>query len=695
MSSDRVSEGTQPSLAGRAVSAIFLLIGFYVLVIAVAALMIAAPFLEWKFAHTLHLQLAFLAFGGVLLLWALVPRPAKWADPGVAFDAQSQPELWAMVERVAAQTDQKPPAHAYLLDEVNAFVVNRGGVLGIGGSRALGIGVPLMMLLDEQELESVVAHEFGHFYGGDTKLGPLVYATRGAIGRALAATSSGAIHALFKSYASFYLRRTQSVSRAQELSADQLAGRVTSPATTASALARVEVGAGAFNYYLRQEYFPVVEGGRLPPYMSGFLMTLHSSTARDHLETAGRIALGNDAGSSFDSHPSTADRIRALGCDPATIPLGWHERPSAFLVRDQAGVEAQLVRRQLRVAPESLPPVQWGDVVSDVLVPLWRAETAERLLPVCADMLPTGVPVNEDELADFGDYMFRAAGRTANRADRIAVARVRVARYLMLAAIDAGWTLTSSPGEPLELHHDGRRCSVIDDWQKVIAGQLAADEWRRSADACGLRASVREVADSAGASAPSVLAATPASAAAPSSFRAAPAGGRRQTLVIDGPVATWGTQSVHADEVTSARYGAHGRTLEAQCSTASGDLHFKLKVIDGQKKQQGEAWWALVRWSERYVQSRLVDALIDRIRRDGFVQIGEVRVQPDGIVVGNTMTSWRDIAGIDPSVSEVLVSRRADNIDRRQKLASVSTMVDGAVLLPELSRALVALAPNA
>ena len=29
----------------------------------------------------------------------------------------------------------------------------------------------------------MLAHEFGHFYGGDTKLGPWIYKTRAAIGQ--------------------------------------------------------------------------------------------------------------------------------------------------------------------------------------------------------------------------------------------------------------------------------------------------------------------------------------------------------------------------------------------------------------------------------------------------------------------------------------------------------------------------------
>ena len=49
----------------------------------------------------------------------------------------------------------------------------------------MGLGLPLMQGLTVSQLRAVLAHEFGHFHGGDTKLGPWVYKTRGAIGRTL------------------------------------------------------------------------------------------------------------------------------------------------------------------------------------------------------------------------------------------------------------------------------------------------------------------------------------------------------------------------------------------------------------------------------------------------------------------------------------------------------------------------------
>lgn len=78
------------------------------------------------------------------------------------------------------------PGEVYLVGDMNAWVAERGGLMGFGGRRVMGIGLPLLQLLSVSQFAGVLAHEFGHYYGGDTKLGPWIYKTRAAIGRTLA-----------------------------------------------------------------------------------------------------------------------------------------------------------------------------------------------------------------------------------------------------------------------------------------------------------------------------------------------------------------------------------------------------------------------------------------------------------------------------------------------------------------------------
>ena len=78
------------------------------------------------------------------------------------------------------------PADVYLVNDVNAFVTERGGVMGLGSRRVMGIGLPLLQSLTVQEFKAVLAHEFGHYHAGDVKIGPWIYKTRAAMGRTIA-----------------------------------------------------------------------------------------------------------------------------------------------------------------------------------------------------------------------------------------------------------------------------------------------------------------------------------------------------------------------------------------------------------------------------------------------------------------------------------------------------------------------------
>jgi heat shock protein HtpX len=49
----------------------------------------------------------------------------------------------------------------------------------------MGLGLSLLQTLSVSQFRAVLAHEFGHFHAGDTKLGPWIYRTRAAIGRTL------------------------------------------------------------------------------------------------------------------------------------------------------------------------------------------------------------------------------------------------------------------------------------------------------------------------------------------------------------------------------------------------------------------------------------------------------------------------------------------------------------------------------
>ena len=282
------------SVAVRAVIALVLMVLFYAAAVgAIVGLVLLGKFLLGLLADFRGRGVILVAIaGGASLVaagvvaWSVLPRPDRFEPPGPEITRAEQPALFAEVDRVAAATGEAGPAHVYLVHEVNAFVTQRGGLMGFGSRRVMGIGLPLLRTLNVSEVRAVLAHEMGHFYGGDTRLGPWIYKTRGSMirtvvnlnraGRGSAEFSEVAtllfvaIQAPFRWFAQGFLRVSQAVSRAQEYSADGVAVRTEGAAAMIGGLQKTHAAALAHQLYLRNELAPLVDRGVLPPVGEGF-----------------------------------------------------------------------------------------------------------------------------------------------------------------------------------------------------------------------------------------------------------------------------------------------------------------------------------------------------------------------------------------------------------------------------------------
>jgi heat shock protein HtpX len=178
------------------------------------------------------------------ILWSLFPRKDDFAPPGHLLRSTEHPKLFEEIANIAQSLDEPMPAQVYLTGDMNAWVAERGGTAGFGSRRVMGLGLPLLRVLSTDEFRAVLAHEFGHYYGGDTRLGPWVYTARSSMVRTLVALTSDSgpvsllenvrwMHAvqelallLLEAYWNLFLRVTQLVSRRQESRADELACHV-------------------------------------------------------------------------------------------------------------------------------------------------------------------------------------------------------------------------------------------------------------------------------------------------------------------------------------------------------------------------------------------------------------------------------------------------------------------------------------
>jgi len=356
--------------------AMLLIVGFYVIAIAIALLLFYIPYAEFAFAGKFHFKLAVLCVvGGCLIIWSVLPRFDRFMPPGPLLTEKDQPGLFKQLRSVADATQQSMPVEVFALPEMNTWVSNRGGVMGIGSRRVMGLGVPLMQVLSTQEFRSVLAHEFGHYYSGDTKLGPWIFVMRAAIIRTvenLTQNGSAILSKPFEWYLKLFLWITLRVSRHQEFTADALAAQVAGPDAIRSALKTIHSSAVAFGVYWEQEYVPVLNGGFRTPLARGFEEFHASSRIQTMLQEVLEDELKIGKSDLYDSHPALKDRLAAI--DKLSGPaVPKFDPPFITALQNLDSLESQMIAHLAKALKENMPDgIEWDNVTEKVWLPQWR-----------------------------------------------------------------------------------------------------------------------------------------------------------------------------------------------------------------------------------------------------------------------------------------------------------------------------------
>ncbi len=372
----------QPSwVVRRAFLALGLMVGFYVLAIGIALALLWVPYAQYVYTHRIYGRVVVFCLGAAgALLWAILPRVDRFEPPGPALFRENNPRLFDAIDSVAAATGQAPPAEVFLVNDVNAWVTHRGGMMGIGSRRVMGVGLPLLEALSVEEFTAVLAHEFGHYSSGDVALGPWIYKTRAAMERTLQGLEGRALQKIFVVYGTLFMRLTRAVSRQQEFLADQTAARVAGAAHVARSLQKAPAVEAAFNGYWEQEVVPVLQAGFLPSIASGFQAFLSSDAVVRRCREISAAARTEGKAGEFDTHPSLAERLAALGTS-VEIPAGTVDTSASGLLGDAEEMTWELLKRSAgQEAVERLRPVEWSDVGRVVYVANWRQAVGANAL---------------------------------------------------------------------------------------------------------------------------------------------------------------------------------------------------------------------------------------------------------------------------------------------------------------------------
>ncbi|MEZ4652513.1 MAG: M48 family metallopeptidase [Candidatus Eisenbacteria bacterium] len=331
----------------------------------------------------------FCLLSGAAVLWGLLPRPVRFHEPGPLITPRAHPRLFRLLEDVSATMKVKMPDEVYLMPGVNAYVAQIGGLFGIGGRRVLVLGMPLLAVINISELRALVAHELGHYAGGETRLAGIIYQTRAAMARTTEKLLGGGIffaYLPFEAMFQGYLAITGSISRQQELFADRWAVQLAGTEAQGSLLRHVELGQAAFSTYLQKEVAPL-SVLRLAPanYFEGYRSYVGSPEYSQLLpvwESQSRERKRDRS----DSHPPMAERIlfaESLDLPPVAID----DAGARSLLNKSEDVELYF-SRDLR--PAGFRAVGW-DRVGDAWEEMYRG-LADRLQARIPELCVANVP---------------------------------------------------------------------------------------------------------------------------------------------------------------------------------------------------------------------------------------------------------------------------------------------------------------
>lgn len=437
------------------------MVGFYGLALALAAGLLWIPYAEWRYLHLFTGKVAIFCVGGaVLILLAIVPRPDRFPAPGPLLEAERHPLLFAELRGLARAVDEELPNEVYLVADVNAWVAQRGGIMGFGSRRVMALGLPLLQNLRVSQLRAVLAHEFGHYRSGDTRLGPWIYKTREAIGRTLQALSGhGTIQRPFHWYGLLFLRITQAVSRRQEAQADRLAVQVAGASALVDGLRATHRAALAFPTYWFTEVVPVLGAGYRPPLGEGFARFVEQPGIKEQLAKAEEEELARTATDPYDSHPSLRDRVSALR-GLLEVPPPEPDPLAVSLLNEPATMEPELLAATFSAEKASrLQLLGWEEVGARVLVPRWEAflkDCGLALRGLTPRVLPT---------TDWSELGLRVAANL--RDDELRKEPLRTAEHAIGAALGValarrGFKVVSLPGQDVRLVRDGESLELRD-----------------------------------------------------------------------------------------------------------------------------------------------------------------------------------------------------------------------------------------
>jgi heat shock protein HtpX len=447
----------------------------YLLLILLAFGGLALPFVLFllvPFGHLDFARIMISAFGlvvGFTIFASLLSDDAPFEAKGVPIDLSKEPRLAREIKAIADGLNEPMPAEVYLVADANAFVLEAPAAGGKSKRRVMGLGLPLLQMLPIAQFRAVLAHEFGHYYAGDTRLGPWVYNARCAmeeVYKNLGKKSQvlgflrrwglvAGLHRLLMSglriYWKLFMRITQAISRRQEFRSDELACYVAGSQALIDGLENIRKCSAGLGAYWNAFVLPVAMGGYQPDLTHDFQRFMQApSIAKATSEFLAQHA-SIAKPSPFDSHPPLSKRIEQARQISLPAPEFFasdvaSDQPAISLIDELSSLETGLLKKVVPVlAAADLKPLNWESAGTNIYIPRWRKQVAS-FLPFLATKKMGDLPLLVLDPRSVAALIPNSAKGKVSQSQRIAGAYDILFCAFATCLLDNGWNLITEPG---------------------------------------------------------------------------------------------------------------------------------------------------------------------------------------------------------------------------------------------------------
>jgi Zn-dependent protease with chaperone function len=302
----------------------------------------------------LVLLLLLLALGGTWAVLRSLFLRMQEPEDGLLLSEAEEPQLFEALREVSEVAGTRMVDRVYLELGAMAAVRESGGALQVlagRGKRVLHLGFWTLFGLDQSELKAILAHEYGHFSHGETRLTPVIGRIQGTLVQMLSRMASlgrivwlNPVYWYLHAYLRAFFTTTASHSRRKELLADRAAALAYGGDVFGRALRSVVEAGLVFDRYAGAVASLLRKSGRPCNEIYRALAAARAVEPPALQAERTRGALEHPPGK-YDSHPPPADRIaRVAGVSGQRT----HEAAPALSLLSDPDATARVLAERIR-----------------------------------------------------------------------------------------------------------------------------------------------------------------------------------------------------------------------------------------------------------------------------------------------------------------------------------------------------------